>query len=185
MEYALFAVTSLLLIAAAFVVFRFFIRRDYLQRDRLSPFTSALQVLLFFLHALSAYIFMDVRWRNLHQGNPTYPLAVVLIIVGLALLLIISINFGYGQAFGVRVTGLKTTGFYRFTRNPQILAGSLFYIGWAFLWPSWGGIIWIGLLWILFHIMILTEEEHLRNAFGEEYERYCRKTPRYIGIPKQ
>jgi protein-S-isoprenylcysteine O-methyltransferase Ste14 len=30
--------------------------------------------------------------------------------------------------------------------------------------------------------MILTEEEHLLRAYGQEYEKYSRKVPRYLGI---
>jgi hypothetical protein len=33
------------------------------------------------------------------------------------------------------------------------------------------------------HWMVRAEEGHLHQEFGEEYERYCPKTPRYIGIP--
>lgn len=30
------------------------------------------------------------------------------------------------------------------------------------------------------HLLILQEEKHLRLVFGQEYDYYCRKTPRYI-----
>ncbi len=36
---------------------------------------------------------------------------------------------------------------------------------------------------VLSHLMILTEEEHLRHVFGEVYERYCERVPRYIPLP--
>jgi len=32
--------------------------------------------------------------------------------------------------------------------------------------------------------MATTEEEHLAQVFGEEYQQYCAKVPRYVGIPK-
>ncbi len=44
-------------------------------------------------------------------------------------------------------------------------------IGYGLLWPTWqhvGSLILIG---ALAHMMVLTEEEHLRDVFGEEYER--------------
>jgi protein-S-isoprenylcysteine O-methyltransferase Ste14 len=28
--------------------------------------------------------------------------------------------------------------------------------------------------------MVLTEEEHLRDVFGDEYARYCERVTRYI-----
>jgi protein-S-isoprenylcysteine O-methyltransferase Ste14 len=61
----------------------------------------------------------------------------------------------------------------------------LFYFGWALLWPSWGGILWVLLMLVLCHIMIITEEEHLQRTFGREYEDYCSRTPRYLGLPKR
>ncbi|MBF8295644.1 MAG: hypothetical protein HW389_2189 [Bacteroidetes bacterium] len=30
----------------------------------------------------------------------------------------------------------------------------------------------------------MTEEEHLRSIYGEEYERYCERVPRYLGFPR-
>jgi protein-S-isoprenylcysteine O-methyltransferase Ste14 len=30
------------------------------------------------------------------------------------------------------------------------------------------------------HLMVMTEEEHLREVYGEEYERYCERVPRYL-----
>ena len=37
------------------------------------------------------------------------------------------------------------------------------------------------LLAIILHVMIVTEEEHLRAVFGEDYRRYCERVPRYLG----
>jgi len=55
-------------------------------------------------------------------------------------------------------------------------------IGVAVLWPSWYALGWV-LLAAVFHIMVLTEEENLRNVYGEEYTQYCKRVPRYIGFP--
>jgi protein-S-isoprenylcysteine O-methyltransferase Ste14 len=33
--------------------------------------------------------------------------------------------------------------------------------------------------------MVLTEEEHLRNVFGDEYDQYSQATPRYLRIDKK
>jgi len=38
---------------------------------------------------------------------------------------------------------------------------------------------------VLAHLMILSEEEHLRDVFGEEYERYCERVPRYLGLRRR
>ncbi len=36
---------------------------------------------------------------------------------------------------------------------------------------------------ILFHTMVLTEEEHLTRVHGDAYRDYCRRVPRYLGKP--
>jgi protein-S-isoprenylcysteine O-methyltransferase Ste14 len=35
------------------------------------------------------------------------------------------------------------------------------------------------------YLMVLTEEEHLRNAHGEGYAQYCERVPRYLGFPRR
>ncbi len=41
------------------------------------------------------------------------------------------------------------------------------------------------LLVVLIQMMILSEEEHLRDVFGEQYTSYCGRVPRYLGFPKK
>jgi len=185
MELVVYAITAVLLLVAGYVVFRFFVHRDYRDRGRLSPFSSFLQLLLFFLHGTSAYVYMDVTFRRIRTDSPLFIPAMVCIVVGLVLMLIAMSRLGAGQVFGVKVTGLRQSGLYRYTRNPQIVFGLPIYIGFAMLWPAWTGLVWLGLLWVLLHMMVLTEEEHLRRAFGEEYDRYRAKTPRYLGFRRR
>lgn len=175
-------ITALLLLLAAFATFRIFVRRDYRKKGRLSLFSSFLQLLLFVLHGLSAYVY--VGSSQVDGDSPFFILAIILMVTGVALLAFVMITPGMGDVVGLKVVGLKTSGFYRYTTNPQIVTGSLFYIGYAILWPSWTGLVWVGLFWILLHVMVLTEEEHLRRTFGEEYERYWERTPRYFGFRK-
>lgn len=57
-------------------------------------------------------------------------------------------------------------------------------IGVAILWPSWYALGWV-ILAAGFHMMVLTEEENLRNVYGEEYTQYCKRVPRYLGFPQE
>jgi protein-S-isoprenylcysteine O-methyltransferase Ste14 len=93
--------------------------------------------------------------------------------------------FGLRRAFGLEVNALKQTGPYRVTRNPQIVGGSLLVIGSAVLWPSWYALGWAVLYAVVAHMMVFTEEEHLRAVFGQEYELYCERVPRYLGFPRR
>ncbi len=58
-------------------------------------------------------------------------------------------------------------------------------MGFALLWPSWYAVGWVILYAVIAYTMVLTEEEYLRRAFGAEYERYCRRVPRYLGFPRR
>jgi protein-S-isoprenylcysteine O-methyltransferase Ste14 len=83
---------------------------------------------------------------------------------------------------GQKVDVLKQSGPYRITRNPQIVACFIAVFGYVLLWPSWHTLGWVISFSVIAHMMVLTEEEHLRNIFGEKYVQYCVRVPRYIGV---
>jgi len=77
---------------------------------------------------------------------------------------------------------LVVAGFYRYVRNPMYLG---FAAGWIGLWIVFGrsnltGIavsVAVAIGVCLF--VLLYEEPTLRAKFGTDYERYCRKVPRW------
>jgi len=101
------------------------------------------------------------------------------------LLVVFSMPFLGQRSFGRVVGGLHTSGLYRYSRNPQLVGGFLFMVGYALLWPSWQGMLWASLWLVIAHLMVRGEEVHLENIFGDEYRDYCLRTPRYLGLPKK
>lgn len=77
--------------------------------------------------------------------------------------------FDLRMAAGWKVTNLFRQGPYAITRNPQLLACILAAVGYVLLWLSWHSIGWLVVLIIVAHVMVLTEEEHLRRIFNSEY----------------
>lgn len=80
-----------------------------------------------------------------------------------------------------KTSQLVTHGIYRFTRNPM-------YVGllcWLIAWALWLGnafaflVIW-GFMHYITHFQILPEERILAAKFGEDYQRYQQKTPRWL-----
>jgi quinol-cytochrome oxidoreductase complex cytochrome b subunit len=71
-----------------------------------------------------------------------------------------------------------------YQQKGQFVGGALLVAGSAMLWPSWYALGWVVLYAVVAHTMVLTEEEHLGKVYSEEYLRYCKRTPRYIGLPK-
>ena len=103
--------------------------------------------------------------------------------VGIVFGLAAMASLGFRRSCGQEENELKQTGLYGLTRNPQIVAFFPLILGIALRWPSWYALGWMVLWAAMIHMMVLTEEEHLRDVFGEEYRQYCKRVPRYIGFP--
>jgi protein-S-isoprenylcysteine O-methyltransferase Ste14 len=78
-------------------------------------------------------------------------------------------------------THLVTSGIYRHMRNPGYLGLAVIQFGFAMLFNSY----WIvgtlaAALAITHFFVVLREEEKLRRAFGEAYERYTETTRRWL-----
>lgn len=118
------------------------------------------------------------RWRWI-GGVPS--------VLGFAVALRCVWDFGWtGQGTPAPVAPPKrlvVVGLYRHVRNPMYLG---FFVGWVGLWVVFGranlvaiaaaSAVLVGTA--LF--VLLYEEPTLRNAFGAQYEEYCRNVPRWL-----
>ncbi len=173
-------------VVIGFALFTFWrVRVDYAARGKLTFLSTVLQFVVFAVHGVASYSFLDSRLSEVNTARPVFAFAVALMVVGLLATFAGMGRLSWGDTVGRSVTGLRTTGPYRFTRNPQLVAYFVFLAGYALLWPSWLGLAWLGLYGLIAHMMALTEEDHLRRVFGREYEDYCRRTPRYLGLPRK
>ena len=171
------------LLAAAFFVFAR-VRSDYQARGRLSRPIAILQVSYFCAYALSSYLFLDSRLSHIKAVGFLFALALVFMSMGF-LMVVFSMPFLGKQSFGRQVGSLRSSGLYRYSRNPQLVGGFFFIIGYAMLWPSREGASWASLWLVITHLMVRGEEAHLENVFGDEYRAYCARTPRYLGFPRK
>jgi len=175
---------SLLLLAALLVAtFYVFVRvrQDYQAHGRLSRPVAVLQVGYFCAYAFSSYAFLDSRLTQANTVGLLFPLALVLMVVGF-LLVVFSMPFLGQRSFGRQVGSLRTSGLYRYSRNPQLVGGFFFIVGYALLWPSWQGALWASLWLPIAHWMVQSEEAHLENVFGDASRHYCAGTPRFLGL---
>ena len=183
-----YLVSAFALLAAAFIVFRVLVRRDYRQRGHLTRFTGFLELLIWVLLVFLPCIYNPPDWLLVWFGDaPVGPalriLGWVVTAVGIVITIAAMTRLGIDKTMGQRTEALQQAGLYRMSRNPQIVGGALMVIGCAVLWPSWYALGWVALYGVIGHVMVLTEEEHLRNVYGEEYTIYCQRIPRYLGIP--
>jgi len=77
-----------------------------------------------------------------------------------------------------------TKGLYRFTRNPTYVGMILMHVGVAIACSSWLLLLLAAVLLILLNAVLPSEERYCLYRFGDEYQKYKNRTPRWIGLPK-
>jgi protein-S-isoprenylcysteine O-methyltransferase Ste14 len=66
-------------------------------------------------------------------------------------------------------------GAYRVVRNPMYLANVAIVVGSGLLFQSWFLFVWAAILFVAFHLFVITyEEPTLTRLFGDDYETYRR-----------
>jgi protein-S-isoprenylcysteine O-methyltransferase Ste14 len=77
-------------------------------------------------------------------------------------------------------TELKTSGLYKFSRNPMYLGFNLITVS-SVVYTLNYAILLISLYSIIiYHLIILAEEKFLEERFGEQYLEYKKKVDRYL-----
>jgi hypothetical protein len=168
------------------VVFRGFVRRDYLRRGSLSLFSTLLEFLIFGAHANLPYLYLSTPWPGLPPLPENFPQLIsglAISALGLLATLAIMAHLGFNITIGNQPSHLRQTGPYHWSRNPQLLTYGTLLLGCVILYPSWQAVVWLILYGSIAHVMVLTEEEHLGSVFREEYTQYCRQVPRYFRFP--
>jgi len=190
MRVVVYFISAFLLIVIAFVIFRIFVRRDYQRKGRLTLISSFLELLAWGLYFGFPYIYNSAEWacfwsRDVPVSTFVRVAGLICIVVGLASAFGTMVWFGLRRAFGLQVDELIQRGPYQLTRNPQLVGGSLLVVGTVVLWPSWYALGWAVMYGVVGHLMVMTEEEHLREVYGEEYEQYSERVPRYLGVRRR
>ena len=93
-----------------------------------------------------------------------------------------TLQLGWHSAFG-RDDGLRTGGWFRYSRNPIYVATWVGLTGWALVVPDPRvmSLLWC---WAAAYVLALAlEERWLIARYGESYLRYAASTPRFFGFP--
>ena len=77
-----------------------------------------------------------------------------------------------------------TKGLYRFTRNPAYIGMFLMFIGVGIACSSWLYLLLTVVLMIMLNAVSPSEERYCLYQYGDDYQKYKNRTPRWIGIPK-
>jgi protein-S-isoprenylcysteine O-methyltransferase Ste14 len=130
------------------------------------------------------YFLVKNDLRSFDMGMFSY-LAVPLCITGAIIIVWCSVDMVQkGRGTPAHIDPPKQliiNGLYRYVRNPIYLGALLFQLGYIF-WSGSSLMIVYFLFFVLAYqiLIVLIEEPILRHMFGEGYQAYCRRVPRWI-----
>jgi len=118
-----------------------------------------------------SFVFSD-RWNKLA--------GVGIAAVGMGFALSALFELGWMESSG-REGELQTDGIYHYTRNPQSVGFITFVVGVILATNSQKLVVHGFLTIIVYALFPFAEEPWLREQYGQEYEAYCERTPRFVG----
>jgi protein-S-isoprenylcysteine O-methyltransferase Ste14 len=128
------------------------------------------------------------RWGWTQQGAPGWwnllGLAVVFFGIGMYAWCLVFHYRSYRTAVRVGFTPphIVTAGPYQISRNPMYVSGLFAWLGWAIFYGSPAVFAALVLLWAVFTLRVIPqEEEQLEALFGDEYREYKRSVRRWFG----
>ena len=126
-------------------------------------------------------IFVGIKDWN-HFG---WPIIVRTVIGGSLLVLSHIVVYSAALGIGIKATSgataqLRTTGFYRFSRNPQYVGDMVMAIGWVILSASLNALLLASASLIVLILAPFAEESWMYETYGQHYLDYKNKVRRYI-----
>ena len=115
----------------------------------------------------------------LKLGTAWFYAGLTVYLVGLAMLLTSIVNISttpLGQLF--------TKGLYHFSRHPMYIALLIINVGVSIASASWIFLLLSVVIIVLYTSQVVAEERGCLETYGDEYQEYMNRTPRWIGIPK-
>jgi protein-S-isoprenylcysteine O-methyltransferase Ste14 len=110
-----------------------------------------------------------------------YGVGSVLFVAGVALLFKSGKDLGEAETKG-KANELRTEGLYRYTRNPQNLAYLVFFASLGVLSnSSLVAALTVGAAAFML-LQAVVEEPWLRETYGDEYDAYRGRVPRFVGL---
>ena len=180
-----YIIIAVLFLLFSYVVFRVVVKRDYKKHMKLTPISYILEVLVFAFHANSIYLILPSQWPQL----PSLPedlilktVSIVIFSIGVFILVISYVSLGNKPSLGMDKNKLKTDGFYKYSRNPQLLGYGIMLLAFTMLFFSWLLLFWFIQYLIISFVMIKSEEEFLVQRYGDAYSDYHKKVPRIIKL---
>jgi protein-S-isoprenylcysteine O-methyltransferase Ste14 len=130
----------------------------------------------FLSHDAGHLLEMMFGWRANPHFGPFHLLSALFIGGGFWLL-----SSAWSVLYAAQRSGtLAQTGPYARVRHPQYVAFVLVMFGFLLQWPTVLTLVMFPVLVAMYVQLSLTEERESAMAFGEQWERYARATPRFF-----
>jgi len=112
-------------------------------------------------------------------------IGIVIVSIGFILGILALIAMKNSWRVGIKYnqkTALVTSGIYSISRNPYFLSYDILIFGYILIFPSIILLFFYLILVIVFHKMILEEENYLQSVHNNEYLKYKNKVNRYLTV---
>ncbi len=132
-----------------------------------------------FLYPLIALTVVEFEVVESVRAIGQFVVGLIMLSAGFGLAFRITFGLGWRNAFGEKL-GLRTTGWFAWSRNPIYVVTWLGLIGWGLIANSIGVSILLILWALLYLIAPLLEEPWLEREYGDAYRDYKKSVPRFI-----
>ena len=123
-----------------------------------------------------AMLLVGLVWLALHLNMTAWTPVKIAggVLAGFSIAMLVVARLQLGASFSVKAKAKKlvTTGLYAKIRNPIYIFGELFLVGVAMVLENWVLLLILAALVPVQIVRARKEAQVLREAFGEEYERY-------------
>jgi len=134
--------------------------------------------IIFVIGRILAFIcLLFVFFSPLKIGSLIFLLGVIIYAIGVSGFVIALMSFKYTPR-----DQPVTRGFYRISRNPQVLSIFIMSLGMCLAIGSWIALFFLLLGALFSRARILEEEKACIEQYGEAYRTYMRRVPRYLMI---
>ena len=116
-----------------------------------------------------------ILFGALQIGSMEFIIGTIVYLIGLSLLVMSIINYRNAP-----LDKPITNGFYKISRNPQMVSLYILFTGMVLVIGSWINLIFMVILIICSHFSVLGEEKSLTEQYGESYLEYKKQVARYF-----
>ncbi len=125
------------------------------------------------------------EWSFAMPALAAIDVGAIMIAVGAALCGAARLQFrSFGLTWGLRTDRLVTDGIYSWSRNPQSMGWALVLAGAGLMGRSGSALVLAALYWVSCLVWVPLEERVLQRRFGQAYNEYRRRVPRYLEVSR-